>query len=253
MNQILGWMRTQSGTTSLRAIVYMDEVFGYLPPTSNPPSKLPLMTMLKQARAYGVGLVLATQNPVDLDYKALSNTGTWFIGRLQTERDKARLLDGLEGAAAATGSQFDRKDMEQIISGLGSRVFLMNNTHEDQPVVFQIALGALLFARAADPRPDQTPDGSLPSERRGEPGGCAGRLRSTRPAGGYDPAAVACAGFGSCPASQVARGTPADPPAGDSPVLYPGARAWSGEQQPGLPTPVVRDGQNQFYRYQEQG
>ena len=137
MNQILGWMRTQSGTTSLRAIVYMDEVFGYLPPTSNPPSKLPLMTLLKQARAYGVGMVLATQNPVDLDYKALSNTGTWFIGRLQTERDKARLLDGLEGAAAATGSQFDRKDLEQIISGLGSRVFLMNNTHEDQPVVFQ--------------------------------------------------------------------------------------------------------------------
>ena len=137
MNQILGWMRTQSGTTSLRAIVYMDEVFGYLPPTANPPSKLPLMTMLKQARAFGVGMVLATQNPVDLDYKALSNTGTWFIGRLQTERDKARLLDGLEGAAAATGSQFDRKDLEQIISGLGSRVFLMNNTHEDQPVVFQ--------------------------------------------------------------------------------------------------------------------
>ena len=137
MNQVLGWMRTQSGTTSLRAIVYMDEVFGYLPPTSNPPSKLPLMTLLKQARAFGVGLVLATQNPVDLDYKALSNTGTWFIGRLQTERDKARLLDGLEGAAAATGSQFDRKDLEQIISGLGSRVFLMNNTHEDQPVVFQ--------------------------------------------------------------------------------------------------------------------
>lgn len=137
MNQVLGWMRTQSGTTSLRAIVYMDEVFGYLPPIGNPPSKLPFMTMLKTARAFGVGLVLATQNPVDLDYKALSNTGTWFIGRLQTERDKARLLDGLEGAAAATGSSFNRKDFEQIISSLGSRVFLMNNTHEDQPVVFQ--------------------------------------------------------------------------------------------------------------------
>ena len=88
-------MRTQPGTNSLRAIVYMDEIFGYLPPTSNPPSKTPMLTLLKQARAFGVGMVFATQNPVDLDYKALSNMGTWFIGRLQTERDKARLLDGL--------------------------------------------------------------------------------------------------------------------------------------------------------------
>ncbi len=103
-------MRTQSGTTSLRALLYMDEIFGYLPPLSNPPSKMPMLTLLKQARAFGLGLVLATQNPVDLDYKALSNAGTWFIGRLQTERDKARVLDGLEGAAAAAGSGFDRQD-----------------------------------------------------------------------------------------------------------------------------------------------
>jgi hypothetical protein len=113
----------------------MDEIYGYLPPTANPPSKTPMLTLLKQARAFGLGLVLATQNPVDLDYKALSNAGTWFIGRLQTERDKARVLDGLEGAAAATGSSFNRQDMDRIISGLGSRVFLLNNTHEDQPVV----------------------------------------------------------------------------------------------------------------------
>ena len=137
LNQILGWMRTQSGTTSLRAIFYMDEIFGYLPPVQNPPSKLPMITLLKQARAFGLGLVLATQNPVDLDYKALSNTGTWFIGRLQTERDKARLLDGLEGAAASTGSNYDRQEMEKILAGLGNRVFLMNNTHEDQPVIMQ--------------------------------------------------------------------------------------------------------------------
>ena len=137
LNQILGWMRTQSGTTSLRAIFYMDEIFGYLPPVQNPPSKLPMLTLLKQARAFGLGLVLATQNPVDLDYKALSNTGTWFIGRLQTERDKARLLDGLEGAAASTGSNYDRQEMEKILAGLGNRVFLMNNTHEDQPVIMQ--------------------------------------------------------------------------------------------------------------------
>lgn len=137
LNQVLGWMRTQSGTTSLRAILYMDEIFGYLPPLGNPPSKLPMLTLLKQGRAFGLGVVLATQNPVDLDYKALSNTGTWFVGRLQTERDKARLLDGLEGAAATTGTQFDRQTMETILSGLGSRVFLMNNTHEDAPVLMQ--------------------------------------------------------------------------------------------------------------------
>ena len=135
LNQVLGWMRAQPGTTSLRAILYMDEIYGYLPPTSNPPSKRPMLTLLKQARAFGLGVVLATQNPVDLDYKALSNMGTWFIGRLQTERDKMRVLDGLEGAAAAAGSNFDRQDMDRIISGLGSRVFLLNNTHEDEPVV----------------------------------------------------------------------------------------------------------------------
>ena len=133
MNQVLGWMRSQSGTNSLRAIVYMDEIFGYLPPTSNPPSKTPMLTLLKQARAFGVGMVFATQNPVDLDYKALSNMGTWFIGRLQTERDKARLLDGLESAA---GGGFNRKQIEKIISDLDSRVFLVNNTHEDAPELF---------------------------------------------------------------------------------------------------------------------
>ena len=135
MNQVLSWMRGQPGTTSLRALVYMDEIFGYLPPLGNPPSKLPMLTLLKQARAFGVGMVLATQNPVDLDYKALSNIGTWFIGRLQTERDKARLLDGLESAAA--GAQFNRSQIEKILSSLGNRVFLMNNTHEDAPELMQ--------------------------------------------------------------------------------------------------------------------
>ncbi len=135
LNQAVSWMRTQSGTSSLRAIVYMDEIFGYFPPVANPPSKQPLLTLLKQARAFGVGVVLATQNPVDLDYKGLANAGTWFVGRLQTERDKGRLLDGLEGAAA--GGAFDRARMERILAGLGNRVFLMNNVHEDAPVVFE--------------------------------------------------------------------------------------------------------------------
>ncbi len=133
--QTVGWMRAQSGTTSLRALLYMDEIFGYLPPVANPPSKAPLLTLLKQARAFGVGIVLATQNPVDLDYKALSNAGTWFLGRLQTARDQQRVLDGLAGAAS--GARFDRKKMGQLLAGLGARVFLMNNVHEDQPVLFE--------------------------------------------------------------------------------------------------------------------
>ncbi len=138
MNQLLGWMRTQQGTTSLRAIFYMDEIYGYLPPTAMPPSKKPLMILLKQARAFGLGILLATQNPADLDYKALANIGTWWLGRLQTERDKMRVLEGLEGAANTAGGKFDRQLMEQTLAGLGNRVFLMNNVHEDHPVVFTV-------------------------------------------------------------------------------------------------------------------
>ena len=133
LNELIGWMRAQPGTSSLRAILYMDEIFGYMPPVANPPSKRLFLTLLKQARAYGLGLVLATQNPVDLDYKGLSNTGTWFIGRLQTERDKARVMEGLEGA---TAGNFDKQAMERTIAGLGKRRFLLHNVHEDEPVVF---------------------------------------------------------------------------------------------------------------------
>ena len=135
LNEVLGWARSQQGTTSLRALLYMDEIFGYFPPVSEPPSKKPLLTLLKQARAYGLGVVLSTQNPVDLDYKGLSNTGTWFIGRLQTERDKERVLSGLEGAAIGEG--FNRREMEETLAALGKRVFLLHNVHENQPVVFQ--------------------------------------------------------------------------------------------------------------------
>lgn len=137
LNELVAWMRQQSGTSSLRAMFYMDEVAGYFPPVSNPPSKPPMLTLLKQARAFGLGITLATQNPVDLDYKGLSNIGTWFLGRLQTERDKARVLEGLEGAAAQSGQGFDRNEMEQILAGLGNRVFLMNNVHDGVPVIFQ--------------------------------------------------------------------------------------------------------------------
>jgi hypothetical protein len=164
LNEFVTWVRAQPGTSSLRALLYMDEVFGYLPPTANPPSKIPLLTLLKQARAHGVGLVLATQNPVDLDYKALSNAGTWFLGRLQTERDKARMLDGLEGASTAAGVAFNRAQIERTLSALKSRTFLMNNVHDDEPVVIQTrwALsylrGPLTLAQLKTLSAAQTPD-----------------------------------------------------------------------------------------------
>jgi hypothetical protein len=167
LNQVLGWMRAQTGTTSLRAIVYMDEIAGYFPPVANPPSKTPLLTLLKQGRAFGLGVVLATQNPVDLDYKGLSNIGTWFLGRLQTERDKARVLDGLEGASAGS---FDRAAVDRILSALQKRVFLLHNVHDDHLMTFQTRwtlsylrgplsrdqIGALMAGRAraaTEPRP----------------------------------------------------------------------------------------------------
>ena len=130
---IEAWMRQQRGTGSLRALVYFDEIVGYLPPVANPPSRPIMLRMLKQARAFGVGLLLATQNPVDLDYKALSNAGTWFIGRLQTERDKARLLDGLESARG----DINRGDIDKTLSAMGKRVFLLHNVHAKAPSLFQ--------------------------------------------------------------------------------------------------------------------
>lgn len=133
LSKLTTWMRAQAGSGDLRLLVYMDEVFGYLPPTANPPSKKPLLTLLKQARAFGVGLLLSTQNPVDLDYKALSNMGTWMIGRLQTERDKARLMDGL---SAASGD-VDVAALSETISGLPKRHFVLHQTRGKQPKVFQ--------------------------------------------------------------------------------------------------------------------
>jgi hypothetical protein len=134
-NEMVAWMRRQPGTTSLRALLYMDEVFGFFPPSAMPPSKLPLLTLMKQARAFGIGVVLATQNPVDLDYKGLGNAGTWFIGRLQTERDKARVLEGLLGSEAA--GSLDRAGYEALMSNLTQRTFLMRNVHDDAPVLFR--------------------------------------------------------------------------------------------------------------------
>ncbi|MBS9781659.1 MAG: DUF87 domain-containing protein [Gammaproteobacteria bacterium] len=132
LNEILAWMRTQSGTGSLRAILYIDELFGYMPPIGNPATKPLLLTLLKQARAYGLGVVLSTQNPVDLDYKGLSNTGTWFIGKLQTEQDRARVMDGL---LSASENGFDKAELNEAFNQLGKRKFLMHNIHEEAPII----------------------------------------------------------------------------------------------------------------------
>jgi len=134
LEEVIAWMRRQPGTPSLRALLYMDEIFGYLPPVANPPSKGPLLLLLKQARAFGLGLLLATQNPADLDYKALANCGTWFIGRLQTDRDKQRVLEGLESASAGRGA--GRAALHELLNALGKRVFLLNSVHLPAPVLF---------------------------------------------------------------------------------------------------------------------
>jgi hypothetical protein len=136
LNEVLAWTRAQSGTSSLRAIIYMDEVFGYFPPVAEPPSKRPMLTLLKQARAFGVGMVLATQNPVDLDYKGLANIGTWFLGRLQTERDRARVLDGMEGAATTSGASFDRGSLDGVLAALAPRTFVLHSARGGAPRMF---------------------------------------------------------------------------------------------------------------------
>ncbi|MBN2082781.1 ATP-binding protein [bacterium] len=136
LNELVGWVRTQSGTGSLRALLYMDEVFGYFPPVANPPAKKPMLTLLKQARAFGLGVVLSTQNPVDLDYKGLANAGTWLLGRLQTERDRERVIDGLLSAAGEGSGKLDRLEIETILAGLDGREFFLHNVHQARPVVF---------------------------------------------------------------------------------------------------------------------
>jgi outer membrane murein-binding lipoprotein Lpp len=137
LQELVTWVRQQSGTTSLRALLYFDELFGFFPPVANPPSKTPLLTLLKQARAFGLGVVLTTQNPVDVDYKGLSNAGTWFIGKLQTDQDKARVIDGLQSASATAGGAVDRGELERSITSLSSRNFLLHNVHQDRDLIFQ--------------------------------------------------------------------------------------------------------------------
>ncbi len=217
-NELVAWMRRQSGTTSLRAVFYMDEVFGYFPPSAMPPSKLPLLTLMKQARAFGLGVVLSTQNPVDLDYKGLGNAGTWLIGRLQTERDKDRVIEGLLGTEAAGG--MDRAGIQALMSNLAQRTFLMRNVHDDAPVLFQTRW-ALSYLRGPL---TLTEISKLEDQRTGADAGASGA--TTEPAGS---APVAMAG-GGAPAATAGDGAvrgsrAASPSAGITstrPVVPPG-------------------------------
>lgn len=134
LNEIISWMRRQSGTSNLRALLYMDEIFGYFPPSAMPPSKIPMLTLLKQARAFGLGVILCTQNPVDLDYKGLSNCGTWFIGKLQTERDKNRVLEGLN---SASNGELDSKSLDKMLAATGRRKFILRSIYEKDPLLFE--------------------------------------------------------------------------------------------------------------------
>ncbi len=204
LSKLVTWMRQQSGTTDLRAMLYMDEVAGYLPPTANPPTKQPIMTLMKQARAFGLGVVLSTQNPVDIDYKAISNAGTWMIGRLQTDRDKARLLDGMTSASGGA----DVAAIGATISGLGKREFVLRRAGKDTPEVFTTRW-AMAYLRGPMTR-DQIAALTPPTEPT-EP------TTSTAAGGpGASPAAPAQPALG---ATNVA-GEPAAPTSGDaSPVM----------------------------------
>ncbi len=134
LNRFIGWMRQQQGSSSLKALLYMDEIYGYFPPVANPPSKKPMILMLKQARAYGIGVVLATQNPVDLDYKGLSNIGSWFIGRLQTSQDQDRVVDGIVGAS---DGKLQGGQVKNLLSDMQGRRFLLNSVHLENPLLFE--------------------------------------------------------------------------------------------------------------------
>lgn len=242
LNEIVSWTRGQAGTSSLRALVYMDEIFGFFPPSSNPPSKAPMLTLLKQARAFGVGVLLATQNPVDLDYKGLGNTGSWFIGRLQTERDKARIMDALQGAMAGS-NPLARGDLDRLISGLEPRNFLLHNVHAGAPTLFETRwvlsymagpmtlhqLRMLAGATRGDGAAAGPPSGDA-APGHGAPGhGAPGEAASPAPPQAL--ADVAALGEGPVPAFGSTPGPLPVPP----PVSPPGPSSPPGHSRPLLP------------------
>ena len=176
LSRLITWMHSQPGTSDLRALVYLDEIFGFAPPTAAPPSKKPILTLMKQARAFGIGMVVATQNPVDLDYKAMANAGSWFVGRLQTERDKERVLEGLRSAAGGV----DVAALDKAIGGLEARQFLLQSAHRDEPELFATRW-AMSYLRG--PLTKEQIDSSRRTQRQGDArragrtGASAGRRR----------------------------------------------------------------------------
>ena len=183
LNQVVAWMRAQTGTTSLRAIIYMDEIAGYFPPVANPPSKAPLLTLMKQARAFGIGILLATQNTVDIDYKGLSNAGTWFLGRLQTERDKGRVLDGLEGAA---GRGLRSGGSRSHVVGVGEARLSAPRHSRKSATDVPDAVVDVVSPRPAVARSDPDADELAPARRLRSRGDCrrGARQTSSRPRAG---------------------------------------------------------------------
>ncbi len=128
LEEILSWVRGLPGSERLKALVVFDEVYGFLPPhPANPPTKRPMVALMKQARAFGVGVVVATQNPMDLDYRALSNAGIWCIGRLQTDADRTRVLDGLAGASQNNNQT--EAELGHTVQRLAPRWFIVKNAH----------------------------------------------------------------------------------------------------------------------------
>ncbi len=185
LSKLVSWMRGQAGSTRLRVLVYMDEVYGYVPPSAVPPSKKPILTLFKQARAFGIGVVLATQNPVDLDYKAISNAGTWMIGRLQTERDKARLLEGMSSAAGTV----DVAATDATISALAKREFLLHTTGGKPPRTFGVRWAMSYLAgpiskdqvKSLPGQPAATPNPAVPGRTSDQPVGASTTETQTMP------------------------------------------------------------------------
>ncbi len=195
---LITWMRQQSGTSDLRLLVYMDEMFGFAPPTAQPPTKKPILTIFKQARAYGVGMVVSTQNPVDLDYKVISNAGTWMLGRLQTERDKARVLEGLRSASGAV----DVDAIDALLTNLRKREFVLRSARSAEPVVFT-SRWAMSYLRGGLTREEVA---RLTRERRSEADPEATSVESGASGTGGAAAALAPA-----PATSAASPGPASP------------------------------------------
>jgi hypothetical protein len=207
LENVVTWMRRQTGTTSLRALLYFDEIFGFFPATSEPPSKRPLLTLLKQARAFGLGCILAAQNPIDIDYKGLTNAGTWFIGKLQAQRDKERVLSGLQGAIAEAGGRGQETDFDTLIGQLRNRLFLLHNVHQERPLVLQTRW-AISYLRGPLTRPQIQ---QLMADRKAV-------VEAAEPVPTAPQARILAAAAAPAPASTTPEGYAATPPALDPSV-----------------------------------